>query len=109
MYLIKSKSNDEAHTVANKFDNLDHFEHLDLGGINTLKLTELNPESSNWASGEPIVFNEELGIVLLSFSKESLNWFKENAEMLEQYGVSKESAMQFCAECTDNLYCLDTF
>ncbi|MEW7989705.1 MAG: hypothetical protein AB2820_05590 [Candidatus Thiodiazotropha sp.] len=103
MYLIKSKSNEDVQTVANDIDNLDDYEHLDLGDVNTLELTEINPESSRWATGEPIAFNEETGIVLLPFSKEALNWFKENTEMLEEYGVSKESAMQFCSECADNL------
>jgi hypothetical protein len=109
MYLIKSESNEDVQAVAYDIDKLDDFEYLDLGDVNTLELTEINPESSSWATGEPIVFNEETGVVLLPFSKESLKWFKENAEMLEEFGVSKESAAQFCAECADNLYCLDTF
>ncbi|MEJ2406277.1 MAG: hypothetical protein P8171_18645 [Candidatus Thiodiazotropha sp.] len=109
MYLIKAKTNEGVQAVASDVDNLDDFEYLDLGDINTLELTEINPESSSWATGEPLAFNEEVGIVLLPFSKESLNWLKGNVEMLEEYGVSKESVFQFCSECSDNLYCLDTF
>ena len=109
MYLIKSKSKEDVQAVANDIENLDDFEHIDLGSVNTLELTEINPESTNWAIGEPIAFNEETGVVILQFTKESLNWFKDNAEMLEEYGVSIESAKQFCAHCDDNLYCLDTF
>jgi len=109
MFLIKSKLNEEALSIAYDVDNLDNFEHLDLGKISTLELMEIHSDSSNWVTGEPLIFNESLGVVLLSYSKESLVWFKNNLEILENHGVSKELASQFCSKCNKNLYCLDTF
>jgi len=109
MYLIKAKSNDEVCTVAKELDDIEKFDYLDLGEINTLELTELNPDSTVWNIGKPLVYNEETGVVLLSFSKESLCWFGQNSELLATYGVSKEKVAEFCISCSDNLYCLDTF
>lgn len=109
MYLIKAKSNDAIITVVQDLDNIDDFEHLDLGRLNSLELIEMNPDSSNWSIGEPVVFDENTGVVLLNYSKESLAWFKDNLDILSDYGVIKELADSFCSGCNENLYCLDTF
>jgi len=109
MYLIKATSNDEVSTVADNLDNIDKFEYLDLCEVNTLELTELNPDSKKWNIGKPLAYNEETGVVLLSFSKASLHWFAENSEVLVSYGVSRKEVAAFCIVCSDNLYCLDTF
>ncbi len=109
MYLIKAKSDNEVCTVAEDIGDIENFEYLDLCEVNTLELTELNPDSNIWNIGEPLAYSEETGVVLLSFAKESLNWFSQNSEALLNYGVSKEKVIEFCSSCSDNLYCLDTF
>jgi len=109
MYLIKAKSNGEVCTVAEDLDEIGKFEFLDLGEVNSLELTDLNPDSSKWNLGEPLTYNEKKGVVLLSFSKQSLSWLSQNSEALSTYGISKEKVAEFCSSCTDNLYCLDTF
>jgi len=109
MYLIKAKSSEDVLSVVQELDNINNFDHLDLGDINTLELTEMNPDSSSWAVGEPVAFDENAGIVLLNYSKESLAWLKESQDILTDYGVLKELVEQFCSVCNENLYCLDTF
>jgi hypothetical protein len=109
MYLIKAKSNEAVLPVVQDLDNIDDFEHLDLGEINSLELVEMNPDSSNWSIGEPVVFDEKTGVVLLNYSKESLTWFKNNFEILSKYGVLEETVESFCSVCNESLYCLDTF
>ena len=109
MFLIKSNLNKNILSVVKDIDNICNFDYLDLKKFNTLELTEINPKSSNWVIGEPIVFNESLGIVLLEYSNDVLDWFKQNSLILVNYGVSKESLELFCVESAEKLFCLDTF
>lgn len=109
MFLVSAENPDKVVGVVEDIDNVKNFDHLDLGKLNTLELTEVAPESMDWVQGEPIVFDEGSGVVLLQYSKKSLTWLQSNIEALEEYGVSKDAIESFCSKNIQQLFCLDTF
>lgn len=109
MFLIKSESNKNILSIVKNIDNIDDFEYLDLMKFNSLELIEINSNSSSWVVGEPIVFDENIGVVLLEYSNNALKWFIDNHAILVNYGVSKESLESFCVETSNKLFCLDMF
>lgn len=109
MYLVSSSDSAEVLSLAGGLDDIGVFNYLDLRGINTLVLMELEPDSMSWVEGEPLMFDESSGIVITRYSCESLVWFKENIDTITQYGVDSEAVSGFCDSKINQLFCVDTF
>lgn len=109
MFLISSDDVEDVLKVAANLDYLDKFVNLDLKEINSLELIEIAPESISWTLGEPLVFDETSGIVIMSYSTNSLEWLKKNIGVISPFGVTEESVTEFCRGEISQLFCLDTF
>lgn len=89
------------------FDHLSDFVHCDLGGLNTLELTELCEQSASWMGGPPLVY-DEAGLAIFSFSLDGLTWLLDHIDCLEKFDVDSH-ALQVLARASGVTYIVDTF
>lgn len=111
MVLIRTTDRAALAALADDFDVVDDFEHVDLGDVNTLELGERSDGAfESWMHGEPAVFDEEGGLVVVALAPEGLAWVLAHADALAEGGADPEAVRAFCAAASDApVYVVDTF
>ena len=97
MYLINASDIEALAYLAESLDLLDQTNHLDLGKIDLLNLSELTQARSlSWEVGEPIVYQPEEGVMLLQISHEMLNWLNtQSDDFFQQYQIDRQGLRDF--------------
>lgn len=96
MYLIATHTPDDAKILAGNLDKVDKFDHFDLLDLNTMVLELIDdPKSTSWEIGDPIVWDEDGGLLIIEASPEIIDWFLTKPEVLRQYGVDPERLTAF--------------